>query len=89
MADHVPHSRLMPPAADLLPTSLADKKGVEQREAGTCIALGAGVGVLGAASALTGAALCPICVVVAPGLIGLGIFKGYLSRKAREPVDNG
>ena len=51
------------------------------QEANTCIALGAGVGLLGAAAATVAGAVCPICVVVAPGLIGYG---AYARRKARR-----
>ena len=47
----------------------------EKREANACIGLGVGVGALGVGGALLSAAVCPICVVVAPGLIGAGVIK--------------
>ena len=53
----------------------------EKAEANTCIALGAGVGVLGACAAMAAGALCPICVVVAPGLIGAGLIKRWKMQK--------
>jgi len=46
----------------------------EKQEANTCIALGATVGALGSASVVIGGALCPLCLVVAPGLVGLGLY---------------
>jgi len=45
-----------------------------RREANLCMALGAGVGLMGVAGALTAGAVCPLCVVVAPGLIGYGAY---------------
>ncbi len=50
-------------------------------EGNTCMALGAGVGALGAASAALTGALCPLCIFIAPGLIGYGAF-----RRWRKPV---
>ena len=45
------------------------------KEANTVIAIGAGVGALGAGAALLGGALCPLCIFVAPGLVGLGVVQ--------------
>lgn len=45
------------------------------QEANACMAIGAGVGALGAVSAALAGAVCPICWIVAPGLIGLGALK--------------
>ena len=53
--------------------SLNEKK--ERKDANTCIALGAGVGALGVGSAILAGAVCPLCYVVAPGLIAIGAFK--------------
>ena len=53
----------------------------ELRDAGSCLAMGAGVGTVGTASALLLGATCPICVVMAPALIGMGLVKGYAARK--------
>lgn len=44
-------------------------------EANKCIAIGAGVGGLGAVGALTLAGTCPLCIVIAPALIGVGLYK--------------
>lgn len=51
----------------------------DRQDGNTCIALGAGVGVLGAASAVLAGAVCPLCYFVAPGLIGLGAYKRWRS----------
>ncbi|MBX7143702.1 MAG: hypothetical protein K1X79_04560 [Oligoflexia bacterium] len=66
---------------------LRPEKGQQEREANTCMALGAGVGVLGAASAALTGALCPLCVVVAPGLIGLGAYRKWSARQIQENKD--
>lgn len=59
----------------------------ELRDAGSCLAMGAGVGTFGTASALLLGATCPICVVMAPALIGMGLVKGYVARKKRAKLD--
>ena len=58
----------------------------ELRDAGSCLAMGAGVGTVGTASALLLGATCPICVVMAPALIGLGLVKGYAARTKRAAM---
>ncbi len=58
----------------------------ELRDAGSCLAMGAGVGTVGTASALLLGAICPICVVMAPALIGMGLVKGYAARRKRAAM---
>ena len=60
-----------------------DKQLIQQQlsDAGSCLAMGAGVGTVGTASALLLGATCPICVVMTPALIGIGLVKGYAARK--------
>ena len=53
----------------------------ELRDAGSCLAMGAGVGAVGTISAVLIGATCPICVIMAPALIGMGLVKGYAARK--------
>lgn len=53
----------------------------EKKDAEVCMALGAGVGLLGAASAAMVGAVCPLCVIVAPGLIGYGAIKRWKKDK--------
>ncbi len=53
----------------------------ELREAKATIAIGAGVGAIGTVSALLIGATCPICVVMAPALIGTRLLKGYSAKK--------
>lgn len=53
----------------------------ELREAKAAMAIGAGVGAIGTVSALLTGATCPICVVMAPVLIGTGLLKGYSAKK--------
>lgn len=56
---------------------ITDQDSETEREANTCIALGAGVGILGATSAVLVGAVCPLCIFVSPGLIGYGVFKKW------------
>jgi hypothetical protein len=58
----------------------------ELRDAGSCLAMGAGVGTVGTASTLLLGATCPICVIMTPALIGMGLVKGYLARKKRAKL---
>ncbi len=51
------------------------------KDARTAIAMGAGVGTIGTASAILLGATCPICVVMAPALIGIGLIKSYAANK--------
>ncbi|MCB0310235.1 MAG: hypothetical protein KDD42_03305 [Bdellovibrionales bacterium] len=52
------------------------------RDANTCIGLGAGVGVLGASSVLLTGAMCPVCYVAVPALIGYGALERYRAKKS-------
>jgi hypothetical protein len=49
----------------------------ELRDANTCMALGAGLGAVSAGTALVVGATCPLCVVLAPALIGFGAWKRF------------
>jgi hypothetical protein len=58
---------------------------VEQRkEANSCLAIGAGVGTVGAVSAATLGVVCPLCYIFAPGFIGLGAYKRWKLSKAMK-----
>lgn len=46
-----------------------------RRDANAAMGTGFGIGALGVASATLLGAVCPICVVAAPALIGYGVFK--------------
>ena len=59
----------------------------ELRDAGSCLAMGAGVGAVGTISAVLVGATCPICVVMAPALIGMGLVKGYAARRRRAAIN--
>jgi len=45
------------------------------------MATGLGIGVFGAAAALIGGAVCPVCVVATPALLGLGAFRRWRARR--------
>jgi hypothetical protein len=60
----------------------------DMNNAKAALAMGAGVGAVGTASALLIGATCPICVVMAPALIGMGLIKGYSARKKLKAVNS-
>ncbi len=45
------------------------------KEGNQCIALGLGLGGFGAATGLALGAVCPLCFIVAPGLVGMGLWR--------------
>jgi hypothetical protein len=53
----------------------------ELKNAHAALAMGAGVGAVGTISAVLIGATCPICVVMAPALIGMGLVKGYAAKR--------
>lgn len=59
----------------------------ELREANSCLTLGAGLGVVSTTTAFLAGATCPLCVVLAPALIGVGAWKRYRIRRdsAKHP----
>lgn len=54
-------------------------------DANQYLAMGAGIGVYGAVTAAVGAAVCPICVVATPALLGVGLYKKWRQRKGGTP----
>lgn len=50
-------------------------RNAELRDANSCIVYGAGLGAVGTGTALLAGATCPLCVVLAPALIGFGVWK--------------
>lgn len=54
----------------------------EKRDASAMMMTGAGIGVLGAVAAAIGGAVCPLCVVAAPALLGVGAFRRWRASRA-------
>ena len=54
---------------------------VKRQDANTCIGVGAGLGVMGTAAALVTGATCPLCFIVAPGLVGIGSYLHWQAKK--------
>lgn len=59
-------------------------KSKEVKDANTCMALGAGVGVFGTAGAIVSGAVCPLCIFVAPGLVGYGAYRRWKATKESD-----
>lgn len=53
-------------------------------DANTMLLGGLGIGAFGLVSAAIGGAVCPVCVVAAPALLGIGAFKRWKEHRARE-----
>ena len=58
----------------------------ELRDANSIIALGTGLGALGVSTALLAGATCPLCVLVAPALIGVGAWKRIAAGRRNDAV---
>ena len=41
----------------------------------TCLVAGFGIGALGVTGAVTAGAVCPLCVIATPALLGIGAFQ--------------
>lgn len=57
--------------------STVDQATKGKKDANACMALGVGVGALGAASATLTGAICPLCIFIAPGLLGYGAYRRW------------
>lgn len=49
---------------------------------------GLGVMAVGALGAIAGGALCPVCIVATPALLGAGAYKKWQARRARDTREN-
>lgn len=59
----------------------------QKRESTELLLAGAGIGALGAISAVVGAAVCPICVVATPALLGAGLYKRWREHRAEASTE--
>ena len=55
----------------------------ELRDANCCIAFGASLGAVGTGTALLAGATCQLCVVLAPAVIGYGVWKRFTANRKR------
>ena len=53
----------------------------DKREGNELLASGALIGVVGAALGVVSGAVCPVCVVATPALLGIGAYKRFRARK--------
>jgi hypothetical protein len=64
----------------------ADDKDDEKKDANVMIAGGVGIGAIGLIGAAIGGAVCPVCVVAAPALVGAGVFRRWrVARRGAPP----
>ena len=64
-------------------TGREEQDAADVKDANECMAIGAGIGVLGAVSAMSIGAVCPVCYIAAPALIGTGLLKRAVVRRRR------
>lgn len=69
-------------------SATADDATQAKRAANGLVIAGVGIGLLGGVTAAIGSAICPVCVVAAPTLVGVGALRrwraGQRERKRRE-----
>lgn len=65
--------------------SMTDRNSPKARESTHLLAAGLGIGAFGVLGALVGSAVCPVCVVATPALLGAGLYKRWKER-VREPA---
>ena len=49
----------------------------DTRDANRTMLAGVGIGVLGVVTAAIGGAVCPVCVIAAPAIVGVGAFRRW------------
>ena len=49
-----------------------------------CLAIGTGVGVLGTGAAIITGAVCPICYIATPVLLGMGVFQKWKAKREQK-----
>ena len=60
---------------------MTDEKTQKSKEGNDYLLMGGGVGVYGATLAAATGVVCPTCVIIAPALIGAGVYKKMKSKK--------
>jgi hypothetical protein len=55
----------------------------DNNEANTMLAGGAAIAAIGIAGAIVGGAVCPVCIVAAPALLGIGAARKIRAARAR------
>jgi len=55
----------------------------KKRDANVMMISGLGIGAFGAVAAAIGGAVCPVCVVAAPALLGVGAFRRWRATRAK------
>ena len=68
---------------DKQPLTIAER---DLKGANVTIGLGAGIGAFGAVSALAVGAVCPLCIVATPALLGLGLYQRARVKKIQKKV---
>ena len=58
-----------------------DQDKTKLNEANFCIGLGVGVGAVGFGVGAVAGAICPLCYVVPPILVGVGLVKRHQAKK--------
>jgi hypothetical protein len=54
------------------------------RDGNTCIGMGVGLGAISAGAAAITGAVCPICYVAVPALLGMGLYERNQGKKLEQ-----
>jgi intracellular sulfur oxidation DsrE/DsrF family protein len=66
-----------------------NKRDPQMGDANSLLIAGTSAGVIGAAGTLITGAVCPLCVVAAPALLSMGLFKRIRLRRGQEELTQG
>lgn len=58
-----------------------------RQDSNTLLGAGVGIGAIGALGALVGGAVCPVCIVATPALIGAGVVQRVRSARSKRARD--
>jgi hypothetical protein len=53
-------------------------------DANSMLLAGAGIGIIGVVGAVLGSAVCPVCVVAAPTLLGIGAYRRWRASRSHR-----
>lgn len=59
------------------------------RESTELLTAALGIGAVGAIGAIVGGAVCPLCVIATPALLGMGLYRRWTEGAAVHPENEG
>jgi hypothetical protein len=71
-----------------LTRAMVERTKEDNNEANTMLAGGATIAAIGIAGAIAGGAVCPVCVVAAPLLLGIGVARKIRAAKRKARAED-